>query len=571
VVAIAHGSAALQSRLNALAPDQRTAATAPPGPILCVAPAGSGKTTTLVARAAWLIANGTDPGRLCAVTFNHRAATELEERLASAIAELGHDPAAVRVRTFHSLGREILVDAGVAVDRLVDRAVVLRELAGRDLTAAELRRLDDAFSRFKLNRAPAAEAVLEQPAAEGGLPAFAEPFARYEAHLAANGTLDFDDLLRRSVQLLEQQPALLAGWRARCSQLLVDEVQDLDRTQLHLALLLAAPRNHIFLVGDDDQTIYAWRLADVRRVLGLAAQLPGLRRFDLETNYRCPAPVVQRAVRLVEHNAERFDKRIRSRPVAPGLLVLGPDPGDDVARARRLLTSWTAGDGETRAILARTNAELAPYAAVGLELGVAYRAEDDGLVLDDPIVDRIVGAAKGLQANGRSALPALLEAIAGVDEDAVPSAGPDDEPTANLAHEDADRTKPQAHAVARSVLVWATGLPSIGALQQEIARARVRRNELRRPNATLVLATVHTTKGLEFDHVACVGLDDGRFPNRRSLEEATDPARTLEEERRLAYVAWTRARRSLVLIYDPGAPSPFLREAFSAEELGCTT
>jgi superfamily I DNA/RNA helicase len=97
--------------------------------------------------------------------------------------------------------------------------------------------------------------------------------------------------------------------------------------------------------------------------------------------------------------------------------------------------------------------------------------------------------------------------------------------------------------------------------------ARARRSALRRADARLVLATAHATKGLEFDVVACVGLDEGRFPSARSLAEAADPARALEEERRLAYVAWTRARRELWLVYDPGAPSPFLREAFEPEEL----
>ena len=96
----------------------------------------------------------------------------------------------------------------------------------------------------------------------------------------------------------------------------------------------------IFLVGDDDQTIYAWRLADVRRILGLAAALPGLRRVDLEVNYRCPAEVVYRAVRLIEHGQERFVKVIRAGPAARGRLVLAPDPGDHVARARRLLDAW---------------------------------------------------------------------------------------------------------------------------------------------------------------------------------------------------------------------------------------
>jgi DNA helicase-2/ATP-dependent DNA helicase PcrA len=97
---------------------------------------------------------------------------------------------------------------------------------------------------------------------------------------------------------------------------------------------------------------------------------------------------------------------------------------------------------------------------------------------------------------------------------------------------------------------------------------RARLAELRRDDATLTLATAHGTKGLEFDHVGVIGLDEGRFPSARSVAEAIEPERALEEERRLAYVAWTRARRSLTLVYDPGAPSPFLLEAFDPAELG---
>src|SRR6188768_422233 len=107
--------AAVEERLARLAPDQRAAATAPPGPVLCVAPAGSGKTTTLVARIAWRSATGADPTRICAVTFNKRAAEELSARLGDALGEVGVERDAVRVRTFHALGREILADAGVDV------------------------------------------------------------------------------------------------------------------------------------------------------------------------------------------------------------------------------------------------------------------------------------------------------------------------------------------------------------------------------------------------------------------------------------------------------------------------
>src|SRR6478672_10451918 len=117
----------VSERLARLAPDQRAAATAPPGPTLCVAPAGSGKTTTLVARICWLVASGTSPDRVTAVTFNKRAADELGERLATALEPLDITGDALpRVRTFHALGRDILADAGVSVKNLVDRATVLK-------------------------------------------------------------------------------------------------------------------------------------------------------------------------------------------------------------------------------------------------------------------------------------------------------------------------------------------------------------------------------------------------------------------------------------------------------------
>jgi superfamily I DNA/RNA helicase len=535
-------------RLGRLSPDQLVAATAPPGPVLCVAPAGSGKTTTLVARVAWRIDEGTPPERICALTFNRRAADELGERLKDALSPLGLEQGAVRVRTFHALGREILLDAGQGVD-LVDRAAVLAELAGRRLPAATLRRLDDAFSRLKLDAGADAGAVAARIAAEraaGQSPSpVLEAFVAYEAALASRRVLDFDDLVRRALALLEGDPDLLARWRERCTAVLVDESQDLDRAQLRLALLLAAPANDVFLVGDDDQTIYAWRLADVRRILDLAAALPGLRRVDLVTNRRCPAVVVERATRLVEHNLERFAKRIVARADAAGSIVLAADPADDVTRARRLLAAWTPAlrqEGPpSHAVLARTNAELAPFAAAALEAGLPYRAEIDGLdALDDPALERLIAA--------------------------LPQGSSAERPAALLG-----RLLPTAAAADRSGLTtlaaWAPGATSIEDLRLRLEEARAARGRLRTDDAPLTLATMHGTKGLEFDIVACVGLDDGRFPSARTLAEAEDPVRALEEERRLAYVAWTRARRSLVLIFDPGAPSRFLLDAFEPAEL----
>ena len=530
---------AVAERLARLAPDQRAAATAPAGPVLCVAPAGSGKTTTLVARICWLVAGGTDPARITAVTFNKRAADELGERLATALAPLGQTVAVPRARTFHALGREILTEAGAPVRNLVDRAEVLRQLnGGRALPAASLRAMDDGFSRLKLDAGlSAAEAgsLIESAGDRPAPPELLKRYVAYENWLAERDALDFDDLVRRALAVLRSEPSTLARWRERCSTLLVDEVQDVDRSQLDLAVLLAGDRRDIFLVGDDDQTIYAWRLADVRRVLDLAASLPGLRRVDLVTNYRCPRPVVERARRLIESNDERFAKTIRAGPLAAGTLALAPDPGDDLARARRLLTTWLPAQAGQHAILARTNIELAPFAAVALEMGIPYRAADDGLLLDDPRIDE------------------MLEAMT----DEVP-------PAVALA-----RRRKQTE-ISRAMIGWAISKPTVTGLRQAIADARAKRAELRRDDAELILATAHGTKGLEFDHVAVIGLDEGVFPSRRTLEEAEDPARALEEERRLAYVAWTRARRSLLLVFDPTAPSVFMREAFSVTELGLT-
>ena len=526
--------------LDRLAPDQRAAATAPVGPVLCIAPAGSGKTTTLVARIAWLVDEGVAPETICAITFNRRAAEELRERIDAALEALGDGLAVrIRIRTFHALGLEILRAAGEPVTPLLDRDEVMRTVRP-DLADAERRAFDTILSRFKLDLDVDPAAITRDPQAGP----VARTYAAYEAEIRRRGGLDFDDLVARSLRLLERDESVLASWRARCRHLLVDEAQDLDRAQLSMALLLAAPANQIFLVGDDDQSIYGWRLADVRRLLGLADEaLPGLRRVDLETNYRCPATVLARAVRLVEHNRERFAKVIRAGPHAEGALIVAPSAADDVERAAAVLMSWP-DDGGTRAILARTNRELVPVVAAALRLRLPFSAAGLVLPVESPDVDALIAAAAAFERGG----PPVLA----------------------LGRYRAARSKAgdAADELLAAMLGWAVTFSSLQALAGGIASTRSLLAELRRDDAPLTLATAHGTKGLEFDHVAVIGLDDGRFPSARSVAESLEPERALEEERRLAYVAWTRARRSLTLVYDPGSPSPFLLEAFDADELG---
>ena len=560
----------VSERLNRLAPDQREAATAPPGPVLCVAPAGSGKTTTLVARIAWLVATGADPATITAVTFNKRAADEMTLRVDAALEPLGLAPGAVRVKTFHALGREILADGGISVEPLLDREAVLRDL-WPGITRGAIRQLDDAFSRLKLDISVTAEQVARDP--EPG--PVARAFLAYERALDDAGGLDFDDLVCRALRLLDARPKLLARWRERCAHLLVDETQDVDRSQLRLALLLAAPANRVFLVGDDDQTIYGWRLADVRRVIALADSLPGLRRLDLTVNYRCPSVVVERAVRLVAHNTERFEKVIRPGPKADGRLVLAADGSDETVRIRKVLVSWP-GDGTSRAVLARTNSELLPAASVAIDLGIPFRAPRLRLLSEDPRVDALLALAATADFDlpgerSDELLPRLVRlARRGVAELDLPGR----EPGAFAA---AATTEPrvedeilpiETEDLVAAIIGWAAPYPTVTAFAEAIHAHRARVAELRRDDAALTLATAHSTKGLEFDHVAVIGMEAGRFPSARSLRESTEPDRALQEERRLAYVAWTRARRSLTLLYDPNCPSAFLLEAFTADELG---
>lgn len=529
----------VEERLARLAADQRAAATAPSGPILCVAPAGSGKTTTLLARVAWLIDSGMPTSAVRAITFNKRAAEEMTERLDAALEPLGVAAGAVAVRTFHALGREILRDAGVPVEPLADRNAVLRSVRP-EADSAERMRLDTAISRLKLEVGVTADEVARDPDAGP----IAQAFVAYERAVAATGGLDFDDLVLRAFGVLAGDERLLARWRERCRELLVDEVQDVDRAQLQLALLLASPANRIFLVGDDDQSIYGWRLADVRRVLSLADVLPGLRRVDLEVNHRCPPPVVERAVRLVERNRERFAKRIRAGTRATGSLILAPDGRDETVRLRCVLESWPT-DGSTRAVLARTNHELLPAVSVALDLGWPFRAPRIELPVESPLVDEALDLIRDRDGN-RSPLIAI----------------------ARVRTEAGATGRRDLADALRDLLGWAAPFPTVDTLIEAVDDVRVRLGELRRDDAPFSLATAHATKGLEFDHVVVIGMEEGRFPSARSVQNAADPARALEEERRLAYVAWTRARRTLTLLYDPLVPSPFLLEAFSPEELG---
>jgi DNA helicase-2/ATP-dependent DNA helicase PcrA len=234
--------------LASLDPEQRAAAMVGDGPAQIIAPAGSGKTTTLVARLGVLLSRGVAPERICVVTFNRDAALELSTRIAARLGGVAADAGRIEVRTLHALARQVVIDAGGPTDVVADRLPLLRAarrgvLVGRDPAAPnlpEVDELDAQLSGWKVEgRRPtiAAQAVLDA----------------YAARLAARGALDFDDLVARASVLLEMDAHIRQRWQARFSHVCVDEFQDVDAAQLRLVRLLASPEDNLFVVGDDDQ------------------------------------------------------------------------------------------------------------------------------------------------------------------------------------------------------------------------------------------------------------------------------------------------------------------------------
>ncbi len=356
-------------------------------------PPGRGKTTTLVARVAWLVDGGRGPRHRSA---SSRSTSGRRRSCASGWTRrwqpLGVAAGSVRVRTFHALGREILRDAGVAVEPLADRDAVLRgpvpghhaggpRPAGPRVLAAQAGPARHRGRGGPRTRRP------------GRSPGRSSPT---RAPSGSRAACDFDDLLVRALASLHGDAAAARPLARRArARLLVDEAQDLDRTQLELALLLAAPANDVFLVGDDDQTHLlagGWPTCGGSsgwpprcRACGGWTSRPttGARRRSW------PAPCGSSSTTASGSRSGSLPGSRRG-----GRLVLAPDAADDVVRVRRAMASWPA-DGTTRAVLARTNRELLVAVVAALDLGVPFRAPDLPLAIEDPRLGRTARPRRG--------------------------------------------------------------------------------------------------------------------------------------------------------------------------------
>jgi DNA helicase-2/ATP-dependent DNA helicase PcrA len=626
-----------------LNPAQRAAVEHREGPLLVLAGAGSGKTRVLTARLAHLVAEqGIRPDQIFATTFTNRAAREMRHRVA---ALLGREPDGLWIGTFHSLSARLLrreapllgFTSRFSIYDEVDRLAVLKRLleqAGYSPKAFPARAVQAVISGAK-NRL-VTPAALEAAATDKLARVAAEMYAGLQEALRRANAMDFDDLLVHPLTLFDQHPDRLETWQRRFRAVLVDEFQDTNRAQYLLVRGLARRHGNICAVGDDDQSIYSWRGADVRNMLDFQRDFPSATLVRLEENYRSTQTILDAANALIAENRERLGKTLYTVRTggAPVTLVASADERDEaewLVRELRVRTEqdhYACGD---LAVLYRTNAQSRAFEEAFRRGGVPYRVvgavsfydrrEVKDLVAylrlivnpaDDEAFLRAVQIPKrGL---GRSSLALLQAAAAGwkrslLDVAAIADRVPELRPQARrglvefadlLARltTQAGRLAPVAalerviDAIQYERYLEAEGVEGLERIEnvRELLAAAAEGSEEAAPDdedtplarflATaalttsaehaggdpdgVTLMTVHTAKGLEWPVVAVAGLEDGLFPLSRALESVEGA----EEERRLAYVALTRARDRLYLTWArsrrrggqlmPGVPSRFL-------------
>jgi len=369
--------------LSTLNPPQRDAVTAPDGPLLVLAGAGSGKTRVIAHRIAWLLSRGVAPEAILAVTFTNKAAAEMRERVGSLAGPLGAD---VFVSTFHAFGLWLLREEHRAAglprrfaicddgDQLALVRRCMREVSVDD-RAFDARRVLSIISRA---RGAGQREIAVRPEGQGDdydLVA-AEVLPRYRKALTAQRSVDFDDLIGRPLELLRKDAALRNRLRRRFRHVLVDEYQDTNRAQLELLKLLAGKEGNAFAVGDDDQAIYGWRGAEVRNILRFERHFPGARELRLEQNYRSTGNILACANGVIAGNASRRPKALwtEAGPGEPAQVAALPGEQEEAefvaAAASRLRAEgrpWS-----DMAVLYRLNAQSRPFEEAFREAGIPH-------------------------------------------------------------------------------------------------------------------------------------------------------------------------------------------------------
>lgn len=545
--------------LAALDPEQRAAAEMGAGPLLIIAGPGTGKTRTLTHRIAHLIRNRGVPAEQClAVTFTNRAADEMRERLA----QLVPSAEAITVATFHGLAHRLLREHGHQLGLPSDFRI-----------AGEAERQTLLAERVKLTERQAGQLLkrISRWKCEGGAVSEAErtTLTTYQEALAEKGWLDFDDLIRRAVELLESRDDLRRPYQERFRWISVDEFQDIDARQYRLIRLLVPSAGNLCVIGDPDQAIYGFRGTDVRFFEQLRADFPALRTIQLRRNYRSGPAIVQGALQAIAPTsliAERVLEALSrdSTPITIHEAVSDKAEAEFIVHAIENLIGGTtfhaldtgrAADGTGGnfsfadfAVLYRADALADGLAEALTRAGFPFERRSHAPLIEHPAVQSLLTVMRDQPAD--RSIPERLRAA---------GSRPERQPWIDLA---LDR-------LARHCGSDLARFESELALNLDLDQWDPRADRIK-------LLTLHASKGLEFPVVFLAGCEDGLLPLRWGPEE--DPEE-VAEERRLFFVGMTRARQRLFLTHArkrfwrgqvrPQTISPFVA-AIQQELLECS-
>ena len=595
--------------LTQLNPDQRDAVEYNGGPLLIVAGAGSGKTRVLTHRVAHLIATGVHPMNILAITFTNKAAEEMRARVRSLVGEVANK---MWVSTFHAACVRIL---RATADRLgYPKSFTIYDSAdSQRLVGQIIRDLNLDPKRFPARGAQARislwknELVNPAGATDSAFGPFetkyAEIYNEYQHRLMKAGAMDFDDLLVNVVRLFREHADVLAGYQERFKHVLVDEFQDTNLAQNEIVLLLGREHHNVCVVGDTDQSIYAFRGADYRNILQFERAFPDVYTVVLAQNYRSTQVILDAANAVISNNVERKPKELWTE-VGSGDKIVRYYAEDEDEEARfvvaelKRLHRHEAINWREMAIFYRTNAQSRvveeflidgdiPYRVIGGTKFYDRKEVKDAIAYlrcvmnpaDEVSIRRIINVPRrgvgetsldkvsALAAEQNIGLAVALRRAASAGVGGAALRGINEFITLIDALE-ADRDHGPAHLL-RELLQRSGYLTELRNEDTHEAQGRIENlDELvgaaeEFPDANdflekvslvsdtddiagddkVMMMTLHSAKGLEFPTVFIIGLEEGIFPHSRTLLDSTQ----LEEERRLAYVGITRAEQRLYL------------------------
>ena len=619
--------------LKGLNPKQFEVAQATEGPVLALAGAGTGKTHTVIARIANIIDRGTPPENILAVTFTNKAAAEMKERLKKTLGR-GADLSKMIASTFHSLCVQIIRRDAKALGykhtfTIADQGEqysVIRKAARFVHGCSKLKPEDMLAEISRLKSKGLTHEQFALRAIDEEELSLASVYRRYQEALRLRNTLDFDDLLLKSLELLQKHEPAREYWQNRFRYIVVDEFQDTSEIQYKLVSLLAGRWKNICVVGDDDQSIYSWRGAVPGNIIEFPAKWFGARVVHLEENYRSTNRILKAANAVIANNAQRHEKSLWSS-LGEGEAVRLLEMEEQEHEAEHIVGEIknALGGGRRRprdfAVIVRANAltrpfeaalkiESIPYEVIGGQsffdrkevrdmlsfLAVLENPLDEGALLriintpargiGEKTVERLIEYAHGKRLNLSAALAraeeseglagAARESCAGLarllagwraqlDRDGVERIVETiirdtsyEEEVEHLYDDPLQRSArmESAYDVGLSLRNFCGKERSLSEFLQESLLSWKEKPEKEKAGDTLKLITIHSAKGLEYPVVYIAGVEEKIIPHRNCEEEGN-----VEEERRLFYVAMTRAREQLSLSYCKarimrGQPSP---------------